>query len=1042
MHMFGLAVFVACVSACGGGGGGAPDVVSGPKAIVGAAIAQTPAIAATIAPAVSTTPLTLHASAAGFGDEAAVIQVRHNDTVLAVFEIRGAEPLKHRTDVPFQVTDGVLELVWLQAQGRPGRSVTVESIAIGDTSMSPLDNEVLFDHGDGPAAFDGVDVVPGQRTLTAAGALRFMLPAAGRSTTAAAKSGLDASASDPGFYVDANVGNDSNSGTIDRPWRSLARVAAVRLSPGQGIYLRCGGTWRESLSLSAKQLVDGSTIAGYGSECSTRKAVISGADDFSGGWQKSGSVWSRSLPAGTAKITQLFVAEQALRTAQWPNADSAAGSRRMALVAAAAASTKTAALQSGDSTWLLGKDMAGATVQVRTQPWFVETRRVLSVNDGHMNLDSSTDWALETGDGFVLQDKHWMLDAPGEFFHDTAAQRLYLIAPFAGVPTDLNTATVEGSVRDIALALTQRSKLVVRNLALRAARVDGLRITDAPQARLERIEARDNMSAGVRLWQWEVIPAGTPGSSITDSLASGNGQYGIDAQYVARAQIKRNRVLATGTAAHHVDGVFASIAAGPGAVTEANVVDGSGYIGIRFSSVAGSVIARNTVSGYCSRLSDCGAIYTWTGRNAPQAATESSVEDNRIFGAIALDVVATTDGSDVIAGVYVDDYSHGVTVRGNTIFGAPMGVFIHNASRTTVTNNRIWLPARVGLWVNMDERDVDTMVSNRFADNQIVPLVNSKAIAGALPEFRVAQAFWFWHWRSGAAAMAPERNHFTNNAVVQLQGAVAAHAWLRGPGDERYVDSVGWQRMNLAEPLVQRPLTFDALQFTTGPELVQNGGFDAGLASWRTWHHDSSTQFNAKAETLRPGCDGPCAGFISGHGTDLLASAPFQMRPGLPHVYRWKAVMPPNSHASMAYPYISRETSPWDAMWNAQGFVGYNPRHGQAGEVLSYEIFFTPKSADAGRVNLQLDTPGVSVGVDSISVREVTGYAVARLTDWAAVVHAYADAPRIWKCADLGWPSGCQVASENGQRVDLPLHLPAGAIQMLVRTDSRFVSRR
>jgi len=232
------------------------------------------------------------------------------------------------------------------------------------------------------------------------------------------------------------------------------------------------------------------------------------------------------------------------------------------------------------------------------------------------------------------------------------------------------------------------------------------------------------------------------------------------------------------------------------------------------------------------------------------------------------------------------------------------------------------------------------------------------------------------------------------------------------------------------------------LQVATGPELVQNGDFNAGLSSWRTWHHPTSTQFKALPFSTRPGCEGPCIDFTSGHGTDLLASAPFQMRPGVPHVYRWRAVMPTNSSASVAWPYISRESSPWDTMWNTQGFVGYTPRQGRADDVLNYEIFFIPKSSDVGRVNLQLDTPGVSVGIDNISVREVTGYIEAKLSDWAAVAHAPASTQKTWSCLDFGWSSNCQLADEGGQGIALPLTVSAGKMQLVVRTDSSFASRR
>ena len=1037
-HMFGLAVVLACMSACGGGGGGAPEALATLQTSVGTA----PALVAAAPPSADANSITLRAAAAGFGNGAAILQIRLNDKIVGSVEIRSRELSSHRIEGSFQGHDGPLELVWLLAQGGPGRSITVESVTVGNLTLSPLDNDVVFDQGDGPAAFDGVDLVPGQRTLTMAGALRFVLPMVGRSTAAATLSGLEVPGVDLGYYVDAAQGNDSHPGTIDKPWRSLARLTAVRLKAGQGIYLRCGSTWRESLALGAVQLVDGSTIAGYGSECGTRKAVISGADDFSGGWQKSGNLWSRSLPAGTAKITQLFVAGQVLRTAQWPNAEPAPGSSRMALAASSSASTKIAALRSSDSALLKGKELVGATVQARTQPWFVETRRVLSDGNGMMNFDNSTDWALDVGEGLVLQDKRWMLDAPGEFFHDTAAQRLYVIAPDAGMPADLNTASVEGSVRDVAIALTQRSNLVVRDLALRAAREDGLRITDAPQVILERIEARENKMAGVRLWQWEKTTAARSGPSITDSLVAGNGQYGIDAWHVSGAQIKRNRVLATGTAAHHQAGVFASIAAGPGAAIEDNVVDGSGYIGIRFSTLAGSVVARNTISGYCRRLSDCGGIYTWTGRAAATAANAATqlatVEGNRVMAAAAQLEGAVADGREVVAGIYIDDFSRNVTVRNNQLAGMPMGIFLHNASQVIVEANHIWLPTTVALWASMDQLDADWARGNVLRNNHIVPLVQADTATGPVPSFTTAQAIWFWHFLDGESALAAERNSFTGNVVTQLQGPLAAHAWLRGPRGERYVNTVEWQAINPADLPPLRPARFVPIAATLGPELVVSGSFNSGIAPWRTHQNPAGRGFAIQPLASVPTCSATCMGFTAGHPFDLLASEPFTLRTGIPHVYRWTAVMPASAAALVGPPFVGREASPWDVMADGRGFVGYGPRQGAAGEKLQYETHFVPKSSDPARVNLQIETAGVQVAFNAVSVREVIAYSAAKASDWSALAFAPTDTARTLGCAELGWPAGCRAIGLNGEPLALPLTLPAGTMLPLFRADSPY----
>ena len=59
----------------------------------------------------------------------------------------------------------------------------------------------------------------------------------------------------------------------------------MRLAAGAGVYLRCGSLWRASLVLGTEHLPGNNLVAGYGTECGTQKATVSGADDFSGGWR-------------------------------------------------------------------------------------------------------------------------------------------------------------------------------------------------------------------------------------------------------------------------------------------------------------------------------------------------------------------------------------------------------------------------------------------------------------------------------------------------------------------------------------------------------------------------------------------------------------------------------------------------------------------------------------------------------------------------------------------------------------------------------------
>jgi len=50
------------------------------------------------------------------------------------------------------------------------------------------------------------------------------------------------------YYVDSVSGNDSNTGALTAPWRSVAKVKATALKAGDAVYFKCGGAWDELLS--------------------------------------------------------------------------------------------------------------------------------------------------------------------------------------------------------------------------------------------------------------------------------------------------------------------------------------------------------------------------------------------------------------------------------------------------------------------------------------------------------------------------------------------------------------------------------------------------------------------------------------------------------------------------------------------------------------------------------------------------------------------------------------------------------------------------
>jgi Periplasmic copper-binding protein (NosD) len=486
--------------------------------------------------------------------------------------------------------------------------------------------------------------------------------------------------------------------------------------------------------------------------------------------------------------------------------------------------------------------------------------------------------------------------------------------------------------------------------------------------------------------------------------------------------------MSTGVAVHQQGNTIAAISAGAGARTMDNFVDGSGSAGIRFSTLGGSLVSGNTVASACTRLTDCGAIYSWAGRDLAKSVQSATIDGNRLY--------TNNSSSETVVGVYLDDFTRGVSVRNNLIAGFPMGVFLHNASQMTVENNRIWFPSTVGLLVNMDQLDADWSVGNVLRNNQIVPQVQANVLPGELPTFAAAQAVWLIHALSGEAALSVGRNYFANNSVVQLQGPVQAYASVVGPTGQRAVDDVQWLVMNPGEIKPLRPLRYDTLNLNLGPELVSDGQFNNGLAMWRTHQSTAGSLYATQQLSSFLGCDGPCVSMRASDAGDLLASKPFNMVAGQPHVYRWKTVMPGAATATVGQPYISRETTPWDVMADARGFVALGPRRAAAGEVLNFESFFVPKAASLSRVNLQLETAGIAVAFDAVSVRAILSASSFALTEWATIAFATQDASRTINCSDLGWPSGCNVVGIDGQTIALPHVLAAGTDKLLLRADS------
>ena len=119
------------------------------------------------------------------------------------------------------------------------------------------------------------------------------------------------------YYVapSASGGSNSNAGTLAAPYETLQH-AINQLTAGDILYVR-EGTYRETITIDE----DGSsgnliTIQNYNNEVVT----IDGTSDITGTWSTYGGVSGAYQLSYNGDITQLFVDDEPMVNARWPNA--------------------------------------------------------------------------------------------------------------------------------------------------------------------------------------------------------------------------------------------------------------------------------------------------------------------------------------------------------------------------------------------------------------------------------------------------------------------------------------------------------------------------------------------------------------------------------------------------------------------------------------------------------------------------------------------------------------------------------------------------
>lgn len=332
---------------------------------------------------------------------------------------------------------------------------------------------------------------------------------------------------------------------------------------------------------------------------------------------------------------------------------------------------------------------------------------------GEVTLASPTTWEIYPGDRFYVQNVAEELDAPGEWYLDRALGILYFYPPEA-----LEGAVVEAAVADTLIVVTgappapdaafpeketwldadapvsplrdpasfTRGYLTFRGFVLEGCDGDGVIVRDARACVVEGCVVRNTGGFGVRLWggaacrvsDCDVYDTGSGGIEL-----SGGRRWAFEGVYrPCEHEARNNYVHHVGTVRRHVAAIGLN---GVGITVAHNLIHDAPRWGV-ISRGNDNVIAYNHIRHVDIETADTAAIYL-VDRDFSMRGTR--IEYNHIHDILGYDRIEGVWHSPAFAfGIYLDDWTSGVTICGNLVYRTPRGgVYIHAGQDNVVENN-------------------------------------------------------------------------------------------------------------------------------------------------------------------------------------------------------------------------------------------------------------------------------------------------------------------------------------------------------------------
>lgn len=474
------------------------------------------------------------------------------------------------------------------------------------------------------------------------------------------------------YYV-SNNGDDNNIGTdICSAWQTINKVNTYKLfEAGDSILFKCGNTWNEKLIVPNSNI----TFSSYGAG---DKPLITGFQTQEG-FSQSGNIWTTTTTSAIKGLNTVMINGKFAYKARYPNSGffASKGPLRNDYI--------TTVLP-------LYQDYVGTEVVARTQNWVLDVRKVIAQTANTITVSPKLMYNMMDLGGFFFQNSTSFIDSVGEFSFDSLTKSLSVYS--TSVPT------VQISSIDTLVLINHKDNVTFNNIGFTGANIFALKVDTSHNFTLKNCSI--NYAGRFGIWASKSRNITIDNNTIENCYNIGlllgfhrTNVAGITIDSCKKAVVTNNIIKNIGTVAgmapHGLmnwDGERTEIGvfmAGDSSIVKNNLVDSIGGHGIKIHGRYDS-ICHNYITNFAFNKCDVGGIQTQNTGVAADYNRGMVLHKNIISNGIGFTywVVA----NNIAAGIYLDQYANGITIKGNTVFNCRgASLYLLKDSNIIVRNN-------------------------------------------------------------------------------------------------------------------------------------------------------------------------------------------------------------------------------------------------------------------------------------------------------------------------------------------------------------------